>query len=570
MRSRNVPVVFAVALLAACQGDGPTVGVRPGAGAYASLATQPGAERWIVTLQDDDPSPAATASRLAGAFGAVPTHVYEYAIKGFAVALSPQAAAALARMPSVRRVEPDLEMTIVGTQTSATWGLDRLDQRALPLSTTYTYNNDAAGVTSYILDTGVRYDHSEFYYSATDTRSRASFGYDAMGDGGNGADCHGHGTHVAGTVGGRMYGVAKQASLVSVRVLGCTGSGSTSGIIGALDWMVNTHTAGVPAVGNMSLGGGFSQSLNDAVERAVADGIVMALAAGNSNADACGYSPASAPNAITLGATGSNDDRASFSNWGNCVDFFAPGVSITSASYSSTTGTAVFSGTSMASPHAAGAAALYLAAYPGSTPAAVRDGLFNMATPGIVTSASSANNHLLYTLGIPGAGSPPPNVPPTAAFTPACNGLTCTFTDQSTDSDGTIASRAWTFGDGATSTDQNPSHTFAAAGTYTVQLVATDDDGATGSASRGVTVTTATTSIVLSGTKRIKGTFKVDLTWTGSSAASMDVYRNGARVATVANSGAHTDNLGKKVGTYTHQVCEAGTSICSNTTSTTF
>jgi len=384
-------------------------------------------------------------------------------------------------------VEPDIEMSAFATQTGATWGLDRIDQRTLPLSTTYTYNTDGAGVTAYILDTGLRYDHSEFYYSATDTRSRATFGYDAIG--GNGADCHGHGTHVGGTVGGRVYGVAKQVSLVSVRVLNCSGSGSTLGIVAALDWMVQTHANNAPAVGNMSLGGGASQALDDAVQGAISDGITMVVAAGNSGANACNYSPARTPNAITLGASGATDARASFSNYGSCVDFFAPGVSITSAWWTGVTATNTISGTSMASPHAAGAAALYLAANPGSSPSAVRDGLYNLTTKGIITSSNSANNHLLYTLGIGGVAPPPP--PPG--------------------------------------------------------------------------------NLVLTSTVKSKGQFKVILSWTGSTASSIDVYRNGTRVATVANTGAYTDNIGRTKGTYTHQVCEAGAMLtCSNTVTNSF
>ncbi len=485
MRLRTISTVAALFALTACAGDAPSL-APPLLDETPNLSVQGGSGEWIVVLRDDVSDVSGTARQLAAAFGSAPSRVYQHALKGFALPVSAQGAAGIAAHPLVRYVEPDMEMTALATQTGATWGIDRIDQRTLPLSTTYTYNTDGAGVTAYIIDTGLRYDHSEFYYSASDTRSRATFGYDALG--GNGADCHGHGTHVGGTVGGRTYGVAKQVSLVSVRVLSCLGSGSVLGIVAALDWMVLTHTSSTPAVGNMSLGGGASQALDDAVQGAITDGITMVVAAGNSNANACNYSPARAPNAITLGASTATDARASFSNYGSCVDFFAPGVSITSAWYTGVSATNTISGTSMASPHAAGAAALYLAANPGSAPSAVRDGLYGLTTKGIITSSNSANNHLLYTLDI-GGGAPPP--PPPG-------------------------------------------------------------------------------NLVLTSTVKTKGTFKVFLAWTGSSAASIDVYRNGTRVATVANSGAYTDNVGRAAGAYTHQVCEAGTDTCSNTVTNTF
>jgi subtilisin family serine protease len=284
MRRRLASALAAVVVGTACQGDAPTLAPSL-PDETPNLSTHAASSEWIVVLRDDVTDVDGTARQIAAAHGTTATRVFRYALKGFTVPVNPQGAAGIAANPLVRYVEPDIEMTALATQTSATWGLDRIDQRTLPLSTTYTYNTDAAGVTAYIIDTGLRYDHSEFYYSATDTRSRATFGYDALG--GNGADCHGHGTHVGGTVGGRVYGVAKQASLVAVRVLNCSGSGSTLGIVGALDWMVQTHASNAPALGNMSLGGGASQALDDAVQGAISDGITMVVAAGNSNANAC-------------------------------------------------------------------------------------------------------------------------------------------------------------------------------------------------------------------------------------------------------------------------------------------
>ena len=278
-------------------------------------------------------------------------------------------------------------------EANATWGIDRIDQHNLPLSTTYNYTNTGAGVTAYIIDTGIRFDHSEF-------GGRAVTGFDAVTSGGNAADCNGHGTHVSGTVGGATYGVAKGVSLVAVRVLGCNGSGSTSGVIAGIDWVTSHHQS--PAVANMSLGGSASTALDNAVKNSITSGVAYAIAAGNGNfigiaQDACKYSPARVAEAMTIGATDRNDKKASWSNYGNCVDWFAPGVSITSAWYTSTAATNTISGTSMATPHTTGVAALYLQTNPGASPQQVRDALYANTTKGVVTSSKTTNNHLLFT-----------------------------------------------------------------------------------------------------------------------------------------------------------------------------
>lgn len=271
---------------------------------------------------------------------------------------------------------------------AASWGLDRIDQASLPLDGRIATPFDGAGVTAYIIDTGVRGDHSEF-------SGRILAGYDAVGDGKGSKDCNGHGTHVAGTVAGRTYGVAPEASVVPVRVLDCSGSGSVSGVIAGIDWAVSDHAAGAPAVANMSLGGGYSAALNATVASGAADGITFVVAAGNSHTDACGASPASEPTAVTVGSTTSSDARSSFSNYGTCLDLFAPGSSILSAAIGSPTATATLSGTSMASPHVAGAAALLLSGTPGATPATVRDTLVGVARAGIVGNAGTGSPNLL-------------------------------------------------------------------------------------------------------------------------------------------------------------------------------
>src|SRR5687767_4156243 len=315
-------------------------------------------------------------------------HVYKHAINGFSVEMSEADAEEMAQDYRVLFVEEDGVVTADATQSNPPWGLDRIDQRNRPLSGTYTYNWTGSGVRAYIIDTGIRTAHTQF-------GGRASNVFDAFG--GNGQDCNGHGTHVAGTVGGSTYGVAKSARLRGVRVLNCSGSGSTSGVIAGVDWVRQNHIA--PAVANMSLGGGASTALDNAVNNLSNAGVPIAVAAGNSNANACNYSPARAANAITTGSTTSSDVRSSFSNFGTCLDIFAPGSSIRSAWYTSTTATATLSGTSMASPHVAGAAALYKQANPSASSTTIRNALVNNATTNVITNAGTGSpNRLLYTL----------------------------------------------------------------------------------------------------------------------------------------------------------------------------
>ncbi|WP_309648476.1 S8 family peptidase [Nocardioides sp.] len=344
--------------------------------------------RYIVVFDRDTTRAEATDSRAdARKDGAEIKRVYTN-IGGYAAALSDAELAEVRSDPDVAFVQEDGRVSIEATQTGATWGLDRSDQRARPTNGTYNYSLTGSGVRVFVIDTGINGSHSEF-------TGRVAAGATAINDGRGTTDCNGHGTHVAGTVGGTRYGIAKSVTLVPVRVLDCQGSGANSGVIAGMDWVAG-QTGGA-RVANMSLGGPADAATDAAVQRMVSAGVTVVVAAGNENQNACNVSPSRATNAITVGATTSTDARSSFSNYGSCVDIFAPGSSITSAWIGSTTATNTISGTSMASPHVAGAAALILQASPSASPATVASTLIANSTTGVVTGANGSPNRLLFT-----------------------------------------------------------------------------------------------------------------------------------------------------------------------------
>ena len=402
MRMRAAMALAPLALLAACQ-DAPTLtatdladGQQDVARYHAAPAATRVSGEYIVVLRGDpsDDDVDNDARSRAREHGGVVGNTYRRAIRGYSISLNSVAdAQSIARDPRVAFVEEGQEYTASIVQASATWGIDRVDQRLGPLSTTYSYVTTASNVTAYIIDTGIRTSHTQF-------GARATLGFNAFRKAAANGDCNGHGTHVAGTVGGSTYGIAKEVRLVAVRVLDCNGSGTTSGVIAGIDYVAGRKAAspGTPMVANMSLGGGASTALDNAVANAVSRGVVFAVAAGNSNVDACTASPARAPSALTVGATTTSDARASYSNFGVCVDIFAPGSGITSSWSTSNSATATISGTSMASPHVAGVAALYLSLNPGASVAAVSSALVSNGTAGVLSGAGAGSpNILLFT-----------------------------------------------------------------------------------------------------------------------------------------------------------------------------
>ena len=451
-------------------------------------------DQYIVVLRDDVSDVPGKAKGLLKQ--GVLKFAYQSGLKGFSARMSADEAAQIAADPSVRYVEQDQEVSINGSQYQAPWGIDRIDQGPLPLNWYYNYSQTGSGVNAYIIDTGIRTTHTQFGGRAYASFSSINDGYGAQG-------CHWHGTHVAGIVGGSTFGVAKAVKLYSVRVLDCAGSGTDAGVIAGIDWVIANKIS--PAVANMSLGGGFSQALNDAVQRGINAGVTFAIAAGNNTADACSYSPASVPAALTVGASTAQDGFSPYSNYGSCLDLFAPGSSVTSAWSTDDNATGTASGTSMAAPHVAGAAALYLEVNPGASPAQVASAIVGGTTNGLLTQVlGSSPNRLLRTNAAPVAPAPPPPPPPApppppppppsgpvASFTASCSKGNCNF-DGSASRAG-IISYSWSFGDGTSSvTAASPytNHIYTGKGNYnvTVGLTVTNGSGQSASVSKVLTI----------------------------------------------------------------------------------
>jgi subtilisin family serine protease len=466
----------------------------------AALAPKAGPidSQYIVTFTQDVQDIPGLARAMMAQANADSLHTYTSALHGFAARMAPSAAEALSHNPQVESVEQDSYVAVADTEWNAPWGLDRIDQPALPINHAYAYTANGSGVNVYIIDTGIRHTHREFAGRVVPAFTAIADSYGADG-------CHWHGTHVAGTVGGTTVGVAKAVTLYSVRVLDCSGVGSISDVIAGMDWVTANRV--LPAVANMSVSAGYSSTLNAAVQNMINSGVTVVVAAGNASADACTYSPSSASSAVTVAASTEFDGQADFSNYGTCVDLYAPGTNVLSATNTTDTSLVTASGTSMATPHVTGAAALYLQAHPTATPADVAQALVGGATANQLGLLGAGSPNLLVYVSGSGDGSllqppaptpslpapTPPNAAPVASFSVTCpqNKNTCSFDASSSTDDVGVTSYAWDFGvAGATTASSAPTtkYTYKSKGSYTVTLTVTDGGGLQSSTQKTVSI----------------------------------------------------------------------------------